>query len=80
MQNIDKPVDIDTSGPGAEVELDENKETLVQEQTPTEGTKDDNQPETNIEDGSSADDANAKSDEPTDVQDEKKESTDKSYS
>jgi BMFP domain-containing protein YqiC len=79
MQNIDKPVDIDTSGPGAEVELDENKETLVQEQTPTEGTegtKDDNQPETNIEDGSSADDANAKSDEPTDVQDEKKESTD----
>jgi BMFP domain-containing protein YqiC len=76
MQNIDKPVDIDTSGPGAEVELEENKETLVQEQTPTEGTKDDNQPETNIEDGSSADDANAKSDEPTDVQDEKKESTD----
>ena len=76
MQNVDKPVDIDTSGPGAEVELEENKETLVQEQTPTEGTKDDNQPETNIEDGSSADDANAKSDEPTDVQDEKKESTD----
>ena len=76
MQNIDKPVDIDTSGPGAEVELDENKETLVQEQTPTEGTKDDNQPETNIEDSSSSDDANAKSDEPTDVQDEKKESKD----
>ena len=48
MQNVDKPVDIDTSGPGAEVELEENKETLVQEQTPTEGTKDDNQPETNI--------------------------------
>ena len=76
MQNVDKPVDIDTSGPGAEVELEENKETLVQEQTPTEGTKADNQPETNIEDGSSADDANAKSDEPTDVQDEKKESKD----
>ena len=29
MQNVDKPVDIDTSGPGAEVELDETKETLV---------------------------------------------------
>ena len=77
MQNVDKPVDIDTSGPGAEVELEENKETLVQEQTPTEGTKDDNQPETNIEDSSSSDDANAKSDEPTDVQDEKTESKDK---
>ena len=76
MQNVDKPVDIDTSGPGAEVELEENKETLVQEQTPTEGTKDDNQPETNIEDSSSSDDANAKSDEPTDVQDEKTESKD----
>ena len=22
MQNVDKPVDIDTSGPGAEIELD----------------------------------------------------------
>ena len=30
MQNVDKPVDIDTSGPGAEIELDENKETLVE--------------------------------------------------
>ena len=76
MQNVDKPVDIDTSGPGAEVELEENKETLVQEQTPTEGTKDDNQPEPNIEDSSSSDDANPKSDEPTDVQDEKTESKD----
>ena len=31
MQDTDKPVDIDTSGPGAEVTLDEPKETLVEE-------------------------------------------------
>ena len=89
MQNVDKPVDIDTSGPGAEVELDETKETLVggevvQDDKQTYEKKKDhgtdisyeNERETKLEDGGSADDANAKSDEPTDVQDEKTESKD----
>ena len=72
MQDVDKVVDIDTSGPGAEVELDPPKETLVQEQpedkTPAEDKSHENERETKLEDGGSADDANAKSDEPTDVQ------------
>jgi len=89
MQNVDKPVDIDTSGPGAEVELDETKETLVggevvQDDKQTYEKKKDhgtdisyeNERETKLEDGGSANDANAKSDEPTDVQDEKTESKD----
>ena len=79
MQNVDKPVDIDTSGPGAEVELDPPKETLVQEQpedkTPAEDKTHENERETKLEDGGSTDDAIAKSDEPTDVQDDKKENT-----
>ena len=73
MQNVDKPVDIDTSGPGAEVELDSVKEELIEEtvvEEKTSGTDKsyDNERETKLEDGGSADDANAKSDEPTDVQ------------
>ncbi len=31
MQDTDKPVNIDTSGPGAEVELDSVKEELIEE-------------------------------------------------
>ena len=76
MQDVDKVVDIDTSGPGAEVELDPPKETLVQEQhddkTPAEDKTHENERETKLEDGGSADDASAKSDEPTDVQDKEK--------
>jgi BMFP domain-containing protein YqiC len=73
MQNVDKPVDIDTSGPGAEVELDSVKEELIEEtvvEEKTSGTDKsyDNERETKLEDGGSADDAIAKSDEPTDVQ------------
>src|SRR6056300_1341062 len=73
MQNVDKPVDIDTSGPGAEVELDSVKEelieeTIVEEKTPGTDKSYENERETKLEDGGSADDANAKSDEPTDVQ------------
>lgn len=73
MQNVDKPVDIDTSGPGAEVELDSVKEELIEEtvvEEKTSGTDKsyDNERETKLEDGGSADDANAKFDEPTDVQ------------
>ena len=77
MQDVDKPVDIDTSGPGAEVELDPPKENLVEEQkqddkTPAEDKTHENERETKLEDGGSADDASAKSDEPTDVQDKEK--------
>lgn len=73
MQNVDKPVDIDTSGPGAEVELDSVKEELIEEtvvEEKTSGTDKsyDNERETKLGDGGSADDANAKFDEPTDVQ------------
>ena len=61
MQDVDKPVDIDTSGPGAEVELDPPKENLVEEQkqddkTPAEDKSHENERETKLEDGGSADD------------------------
>jgi len=80
MQDVDKVVDIDTSGPGAEVELDPPKETLVQEQpvedkTPAEDKSHENERETKLEDGGSADDSSEKSAEPTDVQDDNKENT-----
>jgi len=72
MQDTDKPVNIDTSGPGAEVELDSVKEELIEqtivEETPGTDKSYENERETKLEDGGSADDANAKSDEPTDVQ------------
>ncbi len=73
MQDTDKPVNIDTSGPGAEVELDSVKEelieeTIIEEKTPGTDKSYENERETKLEDGGSADDANAKSDEPTDVQ------------
>ena len=72
MQDTDKPVNIDTSGPGAEIELDSVKEELIEEtiveETPGTDKSYENERETKLEDGGSADDANAKSDEPTDVQ------------
>ena len=72
MPDIDKPVNIDTSGPGAEVELDSVKEELIEEtiveETPGTDKSYENERETKLEDGGSADNANAKSDEPTDVQ------------
>jgi hypothetical protein len=73
MQDTDKPVNIDTSGPGAEVELDSVKEelieeTIIEDKTPAEDKSHENERETKLEDGGSADDAIAKSDEPTDVQ------------
>ena len=82
MQDTDKVVDIDTSGPGAEVELDPPKETLVEEttqedKTPAEDKSHENERETKLEDGGSADDAIAKSDEPTDVQDKEKDTEQK---
>ena len=73
MQDTDKPVDIDTSGPGAEVELDSAKEELIEETAVEEKNQEtdktyENERETKLEDGGSADDTVAKSDEPTDVQ------------
>jgi BMFP domain-containing protein YqiC len=72
MQDTDKPVNIDTSGPGAEVELDSVKEELIEEtiveEKPGTDKSYENERETKLEDGGSADDAIAKSDEPTDVQ------------
>ena len=55
-----KTVDIDTSGPGAEVELpEEKKEETVVEQ-PTEDKTYENERETKLEDGGSADDSSEK--------------------
>lgn len=72
MQDTDKPVNIDTSGPGAEVELDSVKEELIEEtiveEKPGTDKSYENERETKLEDGGSADDAIAKSDESTDVQ------------
>ncbi len=56
-----KTVDIDTSGPGAEIELpEEKKEDTVVEQ-PTEDKTYENERETKLEDGGSADDSSEKS-------------------
>ena len=43
MQDTDKPVNIDTSGPGAEIELDSVKEELIEE-TITEEVSEDSEP------------------------------------
>ena len=65
MQDTDKPVNIDTSGPGAEVELDSVKEelieeTIVEEKTPGTDKSYENERETKLEDGGSADDTSEK--------------------
>lgn len=69
MQNVDKPVDIDTSGPGAEVELDSVKEELIEEtiveEKPGTDKSYENERETKLEDGGSADDAVQASEENT---------------
>jgi|TARA_B100000085_G_scaffold179921_1_gene164121 hypothetical protein len=80
MQDVDKVVDIDTSGPGAEVELDPPKETLVEEtqdKTPAEDKSHENERETKLEDGGSADDTAEKSDESVVVQDKKEDTAQK---
>ena len=67
-----KTVDIDTSGPGAEIELPEEKTEEVAEQ-PSEDKTYENERETKLEDGGSASDTSEKSDEQPAVQAEKKE-------
>ena len=63
-----KTVDIDTSGPGAEIELpEEKKEDTVVEQ-PTEDKTYENERETKLEDGGSADDSSEKSVQQSDSQ------------
>jgi hypothetical protein len=60
MQEEKKTVDIDTSGPGAEIELpEEKKEDTVVEQ-PTEDKTYENERETKLEDGGSAGDSSEK--------------------
>jgi len=64
QQEENKVVDIDTSGPGAEIELpEEKKEDVVEQQT--EDTTNETQ---DLKDGGSADDTPEKSDEQSDVQ------------
>ena len=67
-----KTVDIDTSGPGAEIELPEEKTEEVAEQ-PSEDKTYENERETKLEDGGSAGDTSEKSDEQPAVQAEKQE-------
>ena len=71
-------VDIDTSGPGAEVELEEEKVKEVKEETTNEQDKTyENERETKLEDSDSTDDSPKKSDEQLDVRvesDDKKQS------
>ena len=67
MQEEDKSVDIDTSGPDVEIELpqekqEEDKKEVVVEQ-PTEDKTYENERETKLEDGGVADDSNEKRDE-----------------
>ena len=71
-------VDIDTSGPGVEVELEEEKVKEVKEETTNEQDKTyENERETKLEDGGSTDDSPKKPDEQLDVRvesDDKKQS------
>ena len=62
-----KTVDIDTSGPEVDIQLPEEKTEEVAEQ-PTEDKTYENERETKLEDGGSADDSSEKSNKPTDVQ------------
>ena len=71
MQDKEKTVDIDTSGPEVEVELP----TKEDDKTAGEDKSHENERETKLEDSGSTDDATAKSDEPNVVQDDKKENT-----
>ena len=71
MQDKEKTVDIDTSGPEVEVELP----TKEDDKTAGEDKSHENERETKLEDSSGTDDATAKSDEPNVVQDDKKENT-----
>ena len=67
-----KTVDIDTSGPGAEIELpEEKKEDTVVEQ-PTEDKTYENERETKLEDGGSADDSSEKSVQQSDSKEDNK--------
>ena len=62
MQEDDKKtVDIDTSGPGAEIELPEEKKEEVTQEQPQEDKTYENERETKLEDGGSADDSSEKS-------------------
>jgi chromosome segregation ATPase len=71
-----KVVDIDTSGPGAEIELPEEKTDEVAEQ-PSEDKTYENERETKLEDGGIAGDTSEKSDEQPAVQAEKQEDNSK---
>ena len=73
MVEQEKTVDIDTSGPGAEIELPVEESKNENEQQ-TEKTNED-QVETKIEDGASTDDTSTKSDEQPNVQEEAVEET-----
>jgi hypothetical protein len=65
MQEDKQTIDIDTSGPGAEIELPEEKDEKVVDQ-PTEKEIDktyENERETKLEDNNQSDDSSKKSDE-----------------
>ena len=77
MPEQEKMVDIDTSGPGVDVEIpEEKKKDEVTEQS-TEDKTYENERETKLEDGGSTDDTVEESNESVAVQDDKQEDTEK---
>ena len=79
MQEDKQTIDIDTSGPGAEIELPEEKDEKVVDQ-PTEKEIDktyENERETKLEDNNQSDDSSKKSDEQSDVSETKADGSDK---
>jgi len=69
-------IDIDTSGPGAEIELPEEKKENVVEQ-PTEDKTYENERETKLEDNNQSDDSSQKLNEQSDVSETKDDGSDK---
>ena len=69
MADEEKTVDIDTSGPGAEVELPIEESTVdkQEDKTPAEDKSHENERETKLEDGGSTDDTSSESDKQSDV-------------
>jgi len=77
MPEQEKMVDIDTSGPGVDVELPEEKKKDNVTEQPTEDKTYENERETKLEDGGSTDDTVEESNESVAVQDDKQEDTEK---
>ena len=72
MADEEKTVDIDTSGPGAEVELPVEESKIDKQEKGTDKSYE-NERETKLEDGGSTDDTSSKSDEQPVVEEQSEE-------